>query len=491
MGDNGNYSDYKRKGRVGRAIMLIIFIGILAAGGYFYYYRNYVEPAMNVTYVTWEITKADVVSTVTASGNIAATDEVSLYIKTSEKVSKIHVREGDIVSQGQHLIEYDVKKDLDDLKRKLATAELNLKNAELNLEGITLPASGNELLQYSSDVATANKNIEDARNAIESTKSKIRQQQLKLDDAEKTMTKNEELYESGIIVRDVVDQSILAYESLLEAMNELELQLAANESNLAYRRKQKTDADTKLKNAQDKSTDESVSLRSEQQKNVERLLNLEIEQIKGNIIDLIFRTVSPVNGTVIEISVSEGGTATRNNPVIRLADLSTMIIKVDISEFDISEVEIGQPVKIAVAGFPDYLYNGTVSRISANSEKKSGSSDDEVIIPVEITIEDPDNKLKIGYTADIEIITATSSDVVVAPSQSIVQEDGKKYVYVLVESVVEGGAEGAPTGGADGDVAETVVTPEKREITTGMYGDNGVEITSGLQPGEQILISPP
>ena len=69
----------------------------------------------------------------------------------------------------------------------------------------------------------------------------------------------------------------------------------------------------------------------------------------------------------------------------------------------------------------------------------------------------------------MEIITSKSADVLAAPSQSIVQENENKYVYIINEA---------------GE-------PERVEITTGIYGDNGVEITSGLQAGDQILISPP
>ncbi len=77
-------------------------------------------------------------------------------------------------------------------------------------------------------------------------------------------------------------------------------------------------------------------------------------------------------------------------------------------------------------------------------------------------------KLLYGLSASLDIVTSSAEDVLYVPIQSVFEENGKSYINVP---------------GEDGRV-------EKAEVTTGIYNFDFIEIKSGLNEGDTVLISP-
>jgi HlyD family secretion protein len=140
------------KGR--KIALLLIFLIIVAAGGYFVY--EYRKEEVKV-YDTVIAQKGDVNMKVSGSGKIEVKDKVPVFAEADQTVKLVIAKEGESIKKGDVLIEYDLEKDRADLEREIREAELKLQNARLNLKSIVQPAEGNELIQYESEVLSAEK----------------------------------------------------------------------------------------------------------------------------------------------------------------------------------------------------------------------------------------------------------------------------------------------------------------------------------------------
>ena len=519
-----------------RLIVLSFILAVAAA--IYYYYRIYLPGETgNKEYMLVEAEYRDLYTAVSATGKIAATDEVALYLETPQKVEKVHVKEGDSVYAGQVLITYDIASELKNLDQKRQIALLNQLNAELGAQRIALPAAGNELLTYTADVNSARKSIQDSENSIESINIRINQQRIRVADAENLVNKNSSLYEQGFLTKEEYDLSVSSLSSANESLNDLSLSLNSEQQNLEYRRVQLANAEQKLANVKNKLGDEASRLMYEQQLNIAELSRIEIEQIDDEIKNYTEYTLSPLTGSVASINAADGAIASRNNPVMTISDLSALIVNADASQYDAPKLAIGQRADIFAVGLPDKPYSGVVAKIASASVEKESGSEKEVIVPVEIAIDDIDGLLKLGYNVDIDIITEERANRLCVPSQVVFNDGEGSYVYLLAvlddagsdaepseaESpedepsedgsgiggyIVSGFASIDSVGGAveyfktlfdlaleklDGLFPRRVSTtpvPVRHSIETGFNGDNGIEIISGLAPGDSVVLNP-
>lgn len=454
-----------KKGRVLLAVALVAAAGL--AGGVYYFATE--NDRQVVSYPTVAVARGDVRRTVTGTGNVRAGDTVDLFIKSTQTVGEVLVKEGDVVSVGEVLVVYDIEQEVRELNRKLAEAAINLENARLNLTSITLPAEGNELLQYQSEISLAKKNIADAENDLKSTDIKISQQKLLLDDYADTVSRNERLLASDSISRNQYDASLMAYKNAQEDLNNLYILKETKEQALAVSNEQYEYSEQRLINSTDRLSNNATMVRYRLQENVIKLAELEIEQLREDLSKLIDETVSPIAGNVTGVYVKQGGVASKSSPVIRISDTSEIKAEMEMAEYDAPLIALGQQAEISTSGLPGKIYAGTVTKLAAEAIKKEDSSDGDIILPVEITIDSTDEQLRVGYTVDINIIAEQQREVLYLPSQSVFIEDGKTYVYVHLPE------------------ANNMV---KTEVQTGLYGDKTVEITDGVKEGGLVAANP-
>lgn len=479
-----------------KVIITCIILLVLAAvgGGYYYLWANKaVDPAE--LYQTYTVSRENVTRSVTGSGNTKTGDNVSLYLLATQTVAKVNIKEGDQVSAGDTLVEYDIKTDLADSNRRLAEARLQLANAQLNLKSIEQSATGNELVQYYSDITTAQKNVTDAQNDIITAEKnisdaesdiaaieiKITQQQLILDNAKDMLDKNETLLQSGLLPVNTYDESLTTYKNMQETMNELILQKEMREKTLETRMLQKEYAEQKLgtrvvqgdyaeqklENALNRLADESTAIQYSLQKNIIELNQITIEQIEADMAKLMEKSVSPISGNVTSVNVTEGGTASKATPVVTISDSSSMIVRFEASEYDAPGIELGQKVYISTSALPDKVYTGFVTKIAAEAIEKEDSSDNEIVVPVEISLENPDGKIKVGYSVDVEILIEEAQNTLSVPTRALIRQGDGYSVYVI----------------KDGALIKT-------DVTVGLRGDKTAEIVSGISEGDLIVLEP-
>lgn len=205
-------------------------------------------------------------------------------------------------------------------------------------------------------------------------------------------------------------------------------------------------------------------------------------------LDNIEKTVytSPIAGIIASLQVEEGETAlvgTMNNPgtvLMTIADLSVMEVEVEVDETDVVALEIGHPAEVQVDAFPDRIVSGRVTEIGSSALAKITASEESRDFKVVITLVDPPSSLKPGLSASADIITAERKNVIAVPiSALIIKEDSGG------SSSRRGGKqiEGLYVVGPDSRVTFT-------PIIKGIMGELQVEITSGLEGGQTIVVGP-
>lgn len=192
-----------------------------------------------------------------------------------------------------------------------------------------------------------------------------------------------------------------------------------------------------------------------------RQARAQVQLLGKQIEDTILK--SPVEGQVVKINkrVGELVQTAIQDAVINLLPASPFKIEVDIYEEDIVDVKVDNPVEITLVAFSDDILKGRVISIDP-AEKLIGG-----IVYYEVTIdfEETRDGIKPGMTADIIIESDKKENVLVIPKRAVKKMDGKKIVQVF----------------KDGEVKE-------REIEIGLEGNEYIEVISGLQEGEEVVI---
>ncbi|MBB1360933.1 efflux RND transporter periplasmic adaptor subunit [Shewanella sp. SR44-4] len=187
---------------------------------------------------------------------------------------------------------------------------------------------------------------------------------------------------------------------------------------------------------------------------------------------------SPIDGTVIYVSVEEGQTVNNNQgtpSIIELAQLDVMTIKAQVSEADIINVSAGQEVYFSILGATAKKYRGVLRAIEPGPTLLSGADsslmigDDEAIYYNALfDVENPDNLLRFGMTAQVSIILANAQDTLLVPSQILITKTRPSVSYqvpVIVNNRIE-----------------------YRDVEVGINNKVYAQILSGLNEGDQIML---
>lgn len=181
-----------------------------------------------------------------------------------------------------------------------------------------------------------------------------------------------------------------------------------------------------------------------------------------------FQIRSPSEGTILEILVHTGeiitsGTATFGGGTIlmRIADLSHMVVKAKINEVNIPRVSVGQSVDIRLDALPEKLFTGRVMAIAAQGVKENNL----VTYEVSINIENTHLDLKPMLTANIDIETKRLDDVLTVPLEVLRVNNGDDVVDVFVDG-----------------------QPKTRKVRVAFRTDTQAIITQGLQEHDQVVV---
>ena len=198
------------------------------------------------------------------------------------------------------------------------------------------------------------------------------------------------------------------------------------------------------------------------------------------------RISAPLDGTVVSIPVEEGQTVNANQTtptIVKIADLSRMENKIEISEGDITRVAPGMPVIYTILSEPDISCrarldsidpgNTSVTNAGATSSgsSSSSSSNEAVYYYGKSIVSNEDGRLRIGMTTQNTIVVSRAQDVLIVPSIVLEKRTARGRTSYFVQVLTPAG------------------TVEERAVETGVSDNLNTQIVSGLAEGERVVSS--
>lgn len=192
------------------------------------------------------------------------------------------------------------------------------------------------------------------------------------------------------------------------------------------------------------------------------------------------RLISPITGVITQRVTEPGNLLQPGNEVLQIADFSRIKVLVQVSELELSQIQVGQSVQVTLDAFPNESLIGRVTRISPAADAIAR------LIPVEIVIPNNDNKIGSGLLARVKFEIQTSQQVIVP--QTAIQKAPDNQ-----DNLDDSTATNTESENNSGKVFIVTDTEGKirvtaRVVTLGNKADGKVEIVSGLQAGEAYVV---
>jgi len=194
-----------------------------------------------------------------------------------------------------------------------------------------------------------------------------------------------------------------------------------------------------------------------------------VSALKNATVQLSYATITaPIEGVIASVSTEEGETVAAGMQAptfVTIIDLKRLQVDAYVDEVDIGKVKVGQRAVFTVDAFPAMEFKGEVSAIYP----KAVIQDNVVNYVVVVDIETPyHGRLRPEMTASVTIFLEKREGVLAVPAKAVQRRRGKTIVYVL----------------ADGPA-------KPREIKAGWRDGRWIEVASGLEEGETVLLGAP
>lgn len=196
--------------------------------------------------------------------------------------------------------------------------------------------------------------------------------------------------------------------------------------------------------------------------------DLEEQNQKAKLIEEGKKGISAeFKGVISDSQVVEGATVSQGMQLFTLQSIDDVNVDITLSKSVYEKVKEGQKATITFAG---HTYEGTVTRISriaTSSIAGSNQAATSTAITATVHIDNPDDNIFLGVEAKVSIQAAEAKNVVILPTEAVnIGKDGS-FCWVCEDGVLT-----------------------KRSIETGVTGDECMEITKGLEAGEEVITNP-
>jgi HlyD family secretion protein len=165
-------------------------------------------------------------------------------------------------------------------------------------------------------------------------------------------------------------------------------------------------------------------------------------------------------------------------PILQVADLSQMRVRLNLNELDVAKVRVGMPVEITVDALPERKFRGVVRKIApaaqSNPQQQTASLG-VVKFAVEVYLSQTDDALRPGMTARCRILTAQKTNALRLPLEAIGKEGDRDYVLRIIPNQTE------PNGKPK---------TEKVFVKVGLRSARYAEILDGVREGDKVLKPP-
>jgi HlyD family secretion protein len=420
--------------------ILLIVLAVVAVIGLvgFFIYR---QQSGYTKVLTAKVTRQDLATVVSGTGQIKPKTYVNVGATSFGRITHLLVKEGDHVTKGQ----------------VIATVESVQPQANVEAQKATIAAAKTDISAYIAAEKTSEANVAHAKADLE---------QKRLD-----WTRAQGLYAAGILAKQDYDAKKAAYgtdvASLAQAVAGLNQAKAQTDSERGH-------------------------------------LLTQVATLRYNQ-DALNKTISvaPFDGIVTNMPVREGETVVvgiqnaAGSTLMTLADMSVITAEVKVDETDIVNIQIGQPAEITVDALPGKVFKGHVTLAGnqallrstgvATSQSTTGTEEAKDF-KVVVTLDNPTSELRPGLSTTAKITTAHKPNVLSLPIQALTMHnpDDDKTKSGSQATAKDASVQGVYVIDKEKGKLRAKFVP----VTTGITGATDIEVKSGLNEGQEIVIGP-
>ena len=412
----------------GRIIAGVIVLAVVAAivGGVLY---SSASSATTVT--TAKATKRDLGVTVTASGKVEGNRRADVYPPTAGLLTDVYVSDGETVTAGDKLAKMDTRP----LTSQVRQAASALEAAEAQLEAV------NNGVPSAVDKAAASAAVDAAEEGYKVAKAGYDAYKSAFDAAPPATQASMEATLTQLLL-----SKKSAYASLQSAKSgKSKLSRAAKVTEAKDAAQAAVDA-ASYALALAKSTRDDGTL---------------VAPIDGVVV--FNPTGTP--GTDSALPKAQAGTAVSpGSAPFTIVDLGSLSFDAQVDEADVSKVSSGMKASVSLDAFSGMTFTGKVASVRATAIQTTTGG---IAFPVLISLDEAGSRLLLGMSGSADIQVDAVTGALVVPIESVLDDSGKKYVFVV-------------TSGN---------TVKKTEVTTGALTDTDAQILSGISDGDTVVTS--
>ncbi|MEK3914044.1 efflux RND transporter periplasmic adaptor subunit [Paenibacillus sp. FSL H7-0331] len=335
--------------------------------------------------------------------DVVSSTQVNMLSKVSGDVKEILKKRGDTVNQGDVVLVLDSV----DAARNKEKTDLTLQNLQAQIN------------KTREDISTN-------RGVLTNTVQKL---EILIADQEKSYNNTRNDYDAGLATKAQLEK--------------IETQIKTNRLDLDTAQKQLANLDA---------TDPLATLRIQQQST-----ELSLRDIDKTLSD--FEVKAPISGVLTDLFPEQGITVQAGYVAGVIQQLNPIKVHADITESSMKYIQGKTTIPFVTQG-GNASMTGTITYLADVMSPQSKT------YVLELSVPNPDQKLKSGMRVKLQLGGGSTQDVVTIPTASIVKEGNDNYVFV-----------------AANDQAE------KRKVTLGRVADTNREVTDGIKEGEQVIVS--
>src|SRR3984893_9071716 len=393
------------------------------------------------------------VSQVTASGEVKPTTYTNVTAQGFGRITSIVVKEGDHIKKGDVL--------------------LTQENIQANADVQAQSAAANSM----------ESGVEASEASYRSAQADLLQQQANLERAKLDWERGQGLFKDGLIPKQDFDQRKTAYDAQFAAVDSSKARVLSLKATLDQMRSQVLQG-------------RAVLVRTQ---------------------DILHKTTytSPINGIVSYLPERVGdyvvpGIQNSNGSfLMTLSDMSIVTAEVKVDETDIVSVKIGQDADVTIDAVPGKIFKGKVTEIGSQAGLRTSrlattqpttSNQEAKDFKVVVTLANPPENLRPGLSTTAKIRTAERKNVLAIPIQALAVRTRKDLEEASKNAKNGGGSSvtlAAPPPPAPGDPKKDEIqagfvlngkNAVFRPVETGITGVTDIEVTQGLQSGDEIVV---
>ena len=410
-----------------------------------------VTPTMTVT--TTPVKSSRIIRTLNARGSIAARNLIPVLPKANSlQVKEVRIKEGDFVKQGQ------VMAVLDD---SVLQEQIRQAKADVESEQAEVASRNADLASQQATLESAKANVVANEAVVQQRLADVAQAKARLADVERNFQRNQKLAREGAISTRELDTSTTDLATAREAVRLAEANVQTARANVIGTKASISSAQAGILSARAKVKSSEAKVRSSQAR---------VEQLRTQLGQTIVR--APVSGIVAErlarvgditgtppqtqVSTTVGGT----QKLFSIISNGALELQAEVPDTQLARIEVGDLAKVTSGANNSVELQGKVSSIEPLVNNKRAA-----IVKIDLPAT---TQLKPGMFARAEINTNSSLGLAIPRKAVLYQPDGNAIVFTL----------------SDGKKART----QKVEVGESV-GDGNVEIKSGLQAGDRVVVT--